>query len=139
MVREPELPDLEPEERSGTPEGGSLSQWMTVLGGFLGAVGTSSHNTHSRCGAASSAGDGDCPAQGSTHRRLLSQHRLGPGPCKWERQGQGDLGSADKKRKQNTPVLPGPLPLSLPPVTCAVSKEGEKEEGPGHGAGYPWS
>ena len=46
------------------------------------------------------------------------------------------LGSADKRRKQNPHDILGLL-LSLHQVTCAVSKEGEKDEGPGHGGGIP--
>ena len=37
---------------------------------------------------------------------------------------------------QDPHVLPGPLPLSPHPVTCAVSEEGEEERGPGHGGGH---
>lgn len=77
------------------------------------------------------------PGPGPTHRGLLSTDW----PQDTARGRDRDrvmLGSADKRRKQNTPVLPGPLPLSLPPVTCAVSEEGEEMEGIGHGSGHPW-
>ena len=56
-----------------------------VWGPFLGAVGTSSHNNPS-VAAASSAGEVDHLTQSPGHGGRLSQHSLGPGSWKEERQ-----------------------------------------------------
>ena len=56
-----------------------------LWGPFLGAVGTSSHKDP-RVAAASSAGEGDPLTQSPGHGGRLSQHSLGPGSWKGERQ-----------------------------------------------------
>ena len=56
-----------------------------VRGPFLGALGTSSHDNPS-VAAASSAGEGDPLTQSPGHGWRLSQHSLGPGSWKGERQ-----------------------------------------------------
>ena len=56
-----------------------------LRGPFLGAVGTSSHKDPS-VAAASSAGEGDPLTQSPRHGEWLSQHSLGPGSWKGERQ-----------------------------------------------------
>lgn len=52
------------------------------------------------------------------------------------RHTEGDAGSEEKKRKQDPTYPPGPLHLSLHPVTCAVSEESEEERGLSHGGGH---
>ena len=85
MVRVAVLPDLEPENRSGT--GGSTGRtidehsggrsWDLLVPGTI---------TMPNVAAASRAGDGDPLAQGPGNGGLLSQHSLGPGSWKGERQ-----------------------------------------------------
>ena len=86
--------------------------------------------------AASSAGDGNPQDQGPRHGRWLSQHRLGPGPCKWEKHREGDARVLRQEEEAGPCVLPGSLSLPPHPVICAVNEEDEDERGPGHGGGH---
>ena len=73
--------------------------------------------------AASSARDGDSLAQGPRHGGRLSQHRLGPGPCKGERHREGDA-LFYRKGEKSEPMCPPRIPSPFPISSHLCSKQG---------------
>ena len=87
--------------------------------------------------AAAGAGDGDCLSRRPRHRLGLSQHKMGPRPCKegaTQRSVSQDRPCSQGGRKGHGPR--GQIP-ALPDFpsgpTCAVSQEGEDKWSPIHG------